>query len=198
MNKTEFLGSLEKHLKYIPKEDRDDALRYYSEYIDDMNFAENEDVSVRLGKPKEVAKNIITECAEKTFDKHDEKKSAKNGAKVVWMTILLICSLPVTLPIAIALTAVFITLVVAISAVLITFGIVGLGIFIAGLICSVLSVILPGIGSKLIGLGTGLIITAVGALLLVITILFSELFIKLIILISKSMIKGKNKEEDNE
>ena len=41
MNKTEFLKALEKQLKYLPKEDRDDALNYYSEYIDDMNLAEN-------------------------------------------------------------------------------------------------------------------------------------------------------------
>ena len=68
MNKKEFLGSLEKHLKYLPKEDREDALNYYSEYIDDYNFAENEDISAKLGNPKDIAKNIIKECAEKHID----------------------------------------------------------------------------------------------------------------------------------
>ena len=61
MNKKEFMGSLEKQLKYLPKEDREDALNYDSEYIDDYNFAENEDISAKLGKPKDIAKNIINQ-----------------------------------------------------------------------------------------------------------------------------------------
>lgn len=193
MNKTEFLKALEKQLKYLPKEDRDDALNYYSEYIDDMNFAENEDISIRLGKPKDIAKNIISECAEKTIDKHDSEKGPKSTAKIVWLTILIICSSPVTLPIAIALLTIVFTLVLTITVVLLSLGLSAVLVLLAGIICTVLSFILPGFGTKLVGLGIGLIIAAVGALLLIITIFLAELFIKLIILICKAII-GKKKE----
>ena len=83
MNKKEFMGSLEKHLKYLPKEDKKDALDYYAEYIEDSGFAEGEDISAKLGNPKDIAKNIIAECAQKRIDKQEGKKSAKGGAVIV-------------------------------------------------------------------------------------------------------------------
>ena len=72
MNKKEFMGSLEKQLKYLPKEDRNDALNYYSEYIVDAGLSDNDDISANLGNPKDIAKNIIKECAEKHIDSHNK------------------------------------------------------------------------------------------------------------------------------
>lgn len=193
MNKTEFLKDLEKKLKYLPKEDKEDALNYYSEYIDDMNFAQNEDISARLGSPKDIAKNIISECAEKTVDKHESEKGAKSTARIVWLTILIICSSPVTLPIAIVLLTVVFVLILVITVTLISLGLSAVLVIVAGLLTMIFSLTLPGFGTKLIAFGAGLALTAVGILLLVITILLSELFIKLIILICKGII-GKKKE----
>ena len=41
MNKTEFINKLEKKLKYISKEDREDAICFYKEYIEDMGYEGN-------------------------------------------------------------------------------------------------------------------------------------------------------------
>ena len=49
MNKTEFLKALTKQLKYLPKEDREDAISYYSEYFEDSGIDDNEDVALRFG-----------------------------------------------------------------------------------------------------------------------------------------------------
>jgi uncharacterized membrane protein len=197
MNKKEFLGSLEKHLKYLPKEDREDALNYYSEYIDDYNFAENEDISAKLGNPKDIAKNIIKECAEKHIDSHNKNKTAKSGAGVVWMTILLIASAPVTVPLAFALLVVFLsllfTIIVTLLALAVSFG----AVIVAGILIFVAGMFVPGIGQKFVLWGTGLIIAAIGVLLLLLVVVITELLIKLLALISKSIIK-KNKGEYDE
>jgi len=194
MNKKEFMGSLEKQLKYLPKEDRKDALNYYSEYIEDAGFADNEDISAKLGKPKDIAKNIIKECTQKHIDKNNEKRTARGGALVVWMTILLICSAPVTLPIAIALAIVLITLIFTVFITLFALGL-SFGICaVAGIIISVIGIIAPGIGQKLVMIGTGLLVTSIGVLLLVGVIKLTELFIRFLAFISKSII-GKRQED---
>lgn len=194
MNKKEFLGSLEKHLKYLPKEDKKDALDYYSEYIDDYNFAENEDISAKLGNPKDIAKQIIKECAEKHIDSNEKKKSAKGGATVVWMTILLIASLPVTLPIAVTLAIVLITVLFTAFVTLFALGLSFVIVAVAGIIVSLLGIIAPGIGQKLVMIGTGLIVTSIGVLLLIGVIKLTELLIRLLALISKSIIKKKQED----
>ena len=61
MNRADFVKELDKRLKYIPKEDREDAIEYYTELISDMGLGENDDVAAKLGSPKEVAKQIVDE-----------------------------------------------------------------------------------------------------------------------------------------
>ena len=194
MNKSEFMGSLEKHLKYLPKEDRADALNYYSEYIDDAGFAENEDISTRLGNPKDIAKTIIKECTQKHIDSHDEKKTAKGGALVVWMAILLICTAPVTLPIAVALGIIAISILFTVFSVLFSLGLAFAMIAAIGVFMMAIGLIAPGFGQKLTMIGTGMILLALGILLLVGVIKLTELVIRLLALICKSII---NKKQEN-
>lgn len=197
MNKKEFIGSLEKHLKYLPKEDKIDALLYYSEYIDDYNFSPDEDICAKLGNPKDIAKNIIKECSQKHIDSHNEKKSAKGGAMVVWMTILLIATAPVTVPIAAWLLLVFLFLLVAIFVVLFAFVLSAIAIVVCGIAIFFGGIFVPGIGQKFVMCGTGLVIGAIGLLLFLLVLIVAELIVKLIALIGKSIIK-KNKGERHE
>ena len=46
MNKTEFIKQLEKRLRRLPKEDREDAIRYYEEYFEEMNWVDKDGVAV--------------------------------------------------------------------------------------------------------------------------------------------------------
>ena len=48
MNRADYIKELGKRLKYIPKEDRDDAIEYYTELISDMGIDENEDETVQI------------------------------------------------------------------------------------------------------------------------------------------------------
>ena len=59
MNKTEFLAALRHELGFLPKDELDDAIRYYDEYINDAGDDE-EKVIAEMGTPHKVA-SITTE-----------------------------------------------------------------------------------------------------------------------------------------
>ena len=102
MNKTEFIKQLEKRLKRLPKEDREDAIRYYEEYFEEMGADDSTDVTNTLGAPDEIAREIIATCTEKHMDAQKERGGIKNNTTVIWMIILGICASPVAVPLAFA------------------------------------------------------------------------------------------------
>jgi len=191
MNKSEFLKALSKQLKLMPKEDREDALTFYSEYLEDYGFAENEDVTAKLGTPKEVAKNMIAEITMKHIDSNEEKKSAKKTATIVWIAIISIFSMPISLPIALCLLivvlALFITLLIIFVS-LVGSGLIvmaaGVGVFLAGIIA-------PGIGQKLVCFGGGMVVTAIGLALCFLTVIVYILLIRLTVRIIKKSAEKK-------
>ena len=165
MNKEGFLKELDQRLKYIPKEDREDAIEYYTELISDMELDEAQDVTERLGSPKECAKKILDECTQKHVDEYEENKTIKGHATVVWLTIIGILSLPVSLPLAIAVIAIAIALVVVAAALIISFAAAAIALVISGLVSLVAMWAAPGFSQKLVILGMGLTALAFGTLL---------------------------------
>lgn len=118
MNKQTFLKQLERELKHIPAEDREDAIAYYREYFEEMGADDELDVTVELGSPKELARTIISNCADKHVERQNREKGMKNGAITVWMVILGICAAPIALPVAVVgvtMLIVFIAVVFAIG-----------------------------------------------------------------------------------
>ncbi|MBO4901986.1 MAG: DUF1700 domain-containing protein [Lachnospiraceae bacterium] len=164
MNKNAFIKELSKRLRYIPKEDREDAVEYYTELMSDMGFDETEDVTVRLGTAKDAAKKILDDCTQKHADDYAEKKTLKGHATVVWLSVLGVMSLPVSLPLAIIVLAFAITMIVVVLTLLISFAVVALSLVFAGLACLAGVFIAPGI-QKLTVFGTGLASLGIGFLL---------------------------------
>lgn len=74
MNKSQFIKELSKNLRNLPAEDREDALLYYTEFISDMGVSDYDDVTEKLGTPKEVAAEIVANCVDKRL-----KKGTKSG-----------------------------------------------------------------------------------------------------------------------
>lgn len=165
MNKETFLKELEKRLRYIPAEDRADAIEYYEGYIQDMELAGDEDVVSKLGTPKEVAKTILDECTNKHIDRANEQKTVRSRATVAWLSVLGILSLPVSLPLAIGVIAVVLALAVAGLAVVISLIAAAVGIAVGGVASIFWGFFVPGIGQKLFTIGTGLVLTG-GAVLI--------------------------------
>ena len=164
MNKEAFLKELEKRLRYIPAEDRQDAIEYYEGYIADMGLAEEDDIVSKLGTPKDVAKNILEDCKDKHIDKAEEQKTVKSRATVVWLSVLGVLSLPVSLPIAIALIAVVLALGIAVLAVVLSLIIAAAAVAVGGVAAIFWGFFVPGIGQKLFTIGTGLALTGTAVL----------------------------------
>lgn len=160
MSKKEFLNELEKRLKYIPADDREDALLYYGEYLGDMNLADDDDVSSVIESPREIATKIIGECAEKHINEQEDKGTVKKTATAVWLTVLGILSLPISIPVAIIVFALVICLLVAAVSILIGVFATALGFGIAGFACIIAAFMAGTFGQTLVVLGTGVLFLA--------------------------------------
>ncbi len=62
MNKEDFLRELSAELADLPEKDREDAIKYYSDYIDDAGYDADTVIS-ELGTPKSVAATVRSEAA---------------------------------------------------------------------------------------------------------------------------------------
>ncbi|MDR3148411.1 MAG: DUF1700 domain-containing protein [Oscillospiraceae bacterium] len=128
MNKQQFLKELEYQLRRMPQEERDDAVRYYDEFISD---AENEAEAIKgIGSPANAAANIIAEwgalaAAESTGEtggknqrtSSGEEKKKGSAFKTFWIVLLAVFASPIALPIAFAIAAVVFAIVIALAAV---------------------------------------------------------------------------------
>ena len=111
------------------------------------------------------------------------------------MTILLIFSLPVTLPLAIAIFIVFISLIISIFAALLSIGLIALTFVAVGVVLAGIMFTAPGIGQKLVLFGTGLVFSAAGVLVLAGVVKLGELSVRLLVFICKKILKRFKKKE---
>lgn len=84
MNKTEFLAALRRELSFLPKDELDDAIRYYDEYINDAGDDE-EKVIAEMGTPHKVAEEFKNEYYDR---KNVNDESAKHNNQISWKTVM--------------------------------------------------------------------------------------------------------------
>lgn len=178
MNKIEFIDKLEKKLKYLPKEDREDAISYYKEYLEDMGVSESEDVTDKLGNPSEIAAGIIAECTEKKIEENKNEKKVKNSTQIIWLVVIAVCSIPILIPVAIVL---FMIILVVLT--------IALCLMISAVLSVIPVIFIPGIGQKLVCLGVSCIFFAIGLLMTIFCVELARLFIILIIKLVKYIVK---------
>lgn len=163
MNKEEFLRELEKKLRKLPKEEKETALIYYEEYLDDAG-KENEEKAIKeIGTPSTIASQIMANyIVKETTSKKEE--NLKHSFSTSWIVILAILASPIALPIAIAI----ITLIFVAWIVIISFWITGVALVISGGIYIFLSVMVLVqdvslatfvIGCGMVALGSGIAVT---------------------------------------
>ena len=157
MTREEFLKELNDKLKYLPETDRAAAISFYDEYISEMELEEGEDIVERLGTPKEVASDIISQCTQKHIDNTHEQKTVKGRATTIWLIILGILSLPLSLPIAIVAFTILFVIVILIFTMFI--------VAVQGAFVIPFSLFVPGFAHKLLALGYGLTSLGVGILM---------------------------------
>ena len=62
MNRAEFMAALEAQLRDITTEERDEALKFYNEYLDEAGPENEAAVLAELGSPQKVACIIRANC----------------------------------------------------------------------------------------------------------------------------------------
>ena len=133
MNKERFMAELERYLKGMPAQEKEDALRYYREYIEDAGFSEIDDVTDKLGDPKNVARSILNECVDKRLEEQKEKGGVKRRASALWAVLLCIFAAPLAIPFIVVVFALFITVIAVFFSIEVAFLATGGSLVLAGL-----------------------------------------------------------------
>ncbi|NLY81508.1 MAG: DUF1700 domain-containing protein [Clostridiales bacterium] len=158
MNRREYLRRLEQCMKGMPPKEVEDALRYYEDYFEDGSLTD-EEIITSLGKPEDVARQIrgnagydYSEDKVENNEAQKDIKTPKKRTKGDWVliVIIIICLLPIVLPVIGSIIAAVLGLLFA--AVLLT-----LAFLIGGLVAA-----FSGIGTLFVSLASGLVITGLG------------------------------------
>lgn len=93
MDRAEFLNRLEAQLLDVPQAEREEALQYYEDYLNDAGDAGDFDILQELGTPEEVADSIRnglrqdSRAAGERSGQADESRTA--AAPVSWVTAVI-------------------------------------------------------------------------------------------------------------
>ncbi len=162
MTKNEYLKELSSKLNKLPREEMLDALAYYSEYFEEAGPENEQEVISKLGKPEDVAKQIIVDRAIKNIEQ--PTKTVKGGLDTIWIVILAIFAGPIAFPLAIMLVSVIFAMVVVAISLTFSIFLCGVSFLGSGLMSLVFSfaVFLNNPVNGIMAVGTGLILIALG------------------------------------
>ncbi|MDR3241074.1 MAG: DUF1700 domain-containing protein [Lactobacillaceae bacterium] len=104
-----YLATLQRYLKPLPVQEREDTYRFYEELFLDSEMTADQ-IHAEFGNPKTLARQINANYAmgwniedeDETADHNDRPKN-KNPWNAVWLIILGVLASPILIPIAIAL-----------------------------------------------------------------------------------------------
>lgn len=207
MNRMEFMQILRLNLSDLLENEREDAIQYYEDYLNDAGIENEQEAMEELGSPERLAETIkaglngggeYTEngyrqktqnTAEPVSDISVRKKnceqrdfSAQRGnsaSKTLLIIILCVVLSPIIVPLAGGLLAAGAGILIALFAIWIAFTIVGIAFFFTGLIMLIVGVVKLFIipAAGALLLGLGLLFAGSGLLL---SILMFWLFAKLV------------------
>ncbi len=181
LNKNTYLSELARKLRRLPKQDYEDALRYYEEFFLDSGVDDTTDVIPLVGNVDEVAARILEECKDRQIEKVESEGGIKNSTKAIWYVILGIFAAPIAFPLAIVVAAVLFALLVTLFAVIFSLIVASFCIVVAGIV-AIPAIFWAESGSQvLILLGMSLMSISLGVLLCIGFYKLGELAVKGII-----------------
>ena len=195
MNREQYIRELSGCLKGLSAEDREDAIRFYEDYIEESGLGDSAAIEETLGAPKEVARKIVGDCVDKQIDRQSENPDLKNSKKTVWLILLAIMASPVALPLMIVAVVLYLCMVITMFCIdisILTGGVVG-GI-IGGLVMIVAAIWTTGAAQGMVLIGMGLISIAVGIGCCIGFYKLNGLFVALLVKIHRRLFK---KTEEN-
>lgn len=130
MDRKMYMEALARELKRLPKEEREEAILYYSEYFDDAGPEHEAEVMEELGDAKALAAQILKEVAIKRLE--EPGRAAKKGLSTVWIVVLALCAAPIGLPLLLLFLIVGLALAICVLAVFFSVVIIGVVFLAAG------------------------------------------------------------------
>lgn len=191
MNRKEFMEALRKQLRYLPKEDREDAIGYYEEYLMDLDVSEEEDITSIVGQPKEVVQAILADCTEKHYEEQKEGGSAKKSGVMVWLVILGIFAAPFAFPVAIIILCLLFMVLILAASIVFTVLCFVVAIILAGAAALVGVVWAGSIAQRVVCLGMGLAFIGAGLLGVVILVELAKVLTRGIVALFKRVFSKK-------
>lgn len=203
MNRREFMKSLREQLSDMLEDERNEALEYYEDYLDEAGINEDDIVPESLGTPEKIVENI-----KKSIQNPDEdfireenvqnppavsviKKKISGLSNTEWILIIIIAVLtsPVWGSAVIGAGGVLIGIVAGIIGIFVGFGAAGIGMIAGGVACVVAGVITfpAAVGNGLLLCGVGAFLAGIGLLVTVGMINAMIIFVKWIMKICKKV-----------
>lgn len=169
MNKSTYIKNLQTYLSGLTKDEQNDVIDFYSEYIEDANLQSDNEIIAKLGTAKQLARKVLADYSIKENEGLEEVKtsSSKSNIKLIWVILLGILSTPLTIPVAVLI---FIGIVLVFG-LLLTFIFAAILFFLFGIIFGAISIysgiifLFTNFTSGLFYLGTGL--ACVGLVLII-------------------------------
>ena len=170
MNREEFILILRKELSKLPPEEIVEATRYFEEIFEDatadmddaQRLAEEQRLIGEFGNPKRIAASIKADYAARILEGEETAEGKKPGTgkklSAVWWVIIGICSAPVSIPIAICIVLIVISLIGAIFSLyggIIAAILAGISAVVFGFVC-----LTSSIAAGLMTIGGGLLLLA--------------------------------------
>ena len=174
MNKKEFLDSLRRSLKALPRQDIDRIVDYYNEIIDDKIEAGEEEATVvfSIGSVEEIAQQAIEE---KNVSQIGKKRKM---SKQQW--VVLIAGSPLWVPLLLAAVAVIFSFYLCAWSVVASLGVTELALLVAGpagTVCAFIAMFANGVPLGFFVLGTSVFVSGIALLLVFPTVKLFKLSI---------------------
>lgn len=167
MNKEEYMEELRKCLQDVVEPEREEALRYCEEYLDEAGEENIQQAMDELGKPSKFSAQIKAEAAIRSSENHQKNRKGNSSFHNIWLIFLGIMAMPLALPLLFAaILLMFAFFLVIISLILSGFIIAGACV-IASIAFFVSIIILPFSASSMIRLGGGCFLLGMGLLLII-------------------------------
>lgn len=134
MNKTEFMNRLKRGLDDFPREEQENALKYYVEYFQEAGEDKEDEVIQELGDPAQIVADI-----RKNYDGKLEPRRHQSKWLDPWVILLIILASPFILTLALLVFSLLLTiwsLILSLGIVAVCFAFVG----ILMVVCSVFAI----------------------------------------------------------
>lgn len=160
-------------------DERDDAVAFYREYLEEGHFSSYNDCVRELGTPRQLARKVLADHSIKHLV-HPEvttsrSQRSKNDVKTIWLILLALLSTPVTIPLAILVAALLIAGIAVAGALIVTV----ISVFFAAIFSGVVSLVV-GIGTLFQSFWTGLFYLGIGLFVIGFLVTLVPLFRRLV------------------